>query len=156
MRVKLRNFYTVLHYTTKAIFRIVVDFTQFRIAFYYQIRCIASFTKRRGRELDFCKNVVHIPTTKVVYNLCKQNCHFIHSGLQSVTNSVNFKIFWHKFEKKKNILAERSFDLRTSGLWAQHASTAPLCCWYRTPNKICIREPMSEQTLCQMFFSRNW
>ena len=30
---------------------------------------------------------------------------------------------------KVNIqLAERSFDLRTSGLWAQHASTAPLCC----------------------------
>ena len=29
------------------------------------------------------------------------------------------------FEKKH--LAERSFDLRTSGLWAQHASTAPLC-----------------------------
>ena len=28
----------------------------------------------------------------------------------------------------KNWLAERSFDLRTSGLWAQHASTAPLCC----------------------------
>ena len=31
-------------------------------------------------------------------------------------------------KKYKNILAERSFDLRTSGLWAQHASTAPLCC----------------------------
>ena len=29
-------------------------------------------------------------------------------------------------------LAERSFDLRTSGLWAQHASTAPLC--YHTIN----------------------
>ena len=29
-------------------------------------------------------------------------------------------------------LAERSFDLRTSGLWAQHASTAPLC--YHTNN----------------------
>ena len=27
----------------------------------------------------------------------------------------------------KKYLAERSFDLRTSGLWAQHASTAPLC-----------------------------
>ena len=27
----------------------------------------------------------------------------------------------------KKHLAERSFDLRTSGLWAQHASTAPLC-----------------------------
>ena len=24
-------------------------------------------------------------------------------------------------------LAERGFDPRTSGLWAQHASTAPLC-----------------------------
>ena len=32
-----------------------------------------------------------------------------------------------KKEKKKKQLAERSFDLRTSGLWAQHASTAPLC-----------------------------
>ena len=28
---------------------------------------------------------------------------------------------------KKYYVAERSFDLRTSGLWAQHASTAPLC-----------------------------
>ena len=34
-----------------------------------------------------------------------------------------------KNENEKNYnLAERSFDLRTSGLWAQHASTAPLCC----------------------------
>ena len=36
-----------------------------------------------------------------------------------------------KKKKKKKIkiyvIAERSFDLRTSGLWAQHASTAPLC-----------------------------
>ena len=32
---------------------------------------------------------------------------------------------WHK-----KFLAERSFDLRTSGLWAQHASTAPLCYTY--------------------------
>ena len=29
--------------------------------------------------------------------------------------------------KVEKIIAERSFDLRTSGLWAQHASTAPLC-----------------------------
>jgi hypothetical protein len=28
---------------------------------------------------------------------------------------------------KMSILAERGFDPRTSGLWAQHASTAPLC-----------------------------
>ena len=26
-----------------------------------------------------------------------------------------------------NYLAERGVDPRTSGLWAQHASTAPLC-----------------------------
>ena len=31
-------------------------------------------------------------------------------------------------QDEKSQLAERSFDLRTSGLWAQHASTAPLCC----------------------------
>ena len=30
-------------------------------------------------------------------------------------------------EKSKSHLAERGFDPRTSGLWAQHASTAPLC-----------------------------
>ena len=29
---------------------------------------------------------------------------------------------------EKKVLAERGFDPRTSGLWAQHASTAPLCC----------------------------
>ena len=32
-----------------------------------------------------------------------------------------------KKKKKKNVLAERGFDPRTSGLWAQHASAAPLC-----------------------------
>ena len=29
--------------------------------------------------------------------------------------------------RAKNMLAERGFDPRTSGLWAQHASAAPLC-----------------------------
>ena len=32
-----------------------------------------------------------------------------------------------KVLSKKIVLAERGFDPRTSGLWAQHASTAPLC-----------------------------
>ena len=32
-----------------------------------------------------------------------------------------------KFGKEKGFLAERGFDPRTSGLWAQHASSAPLC-----------------------------
>ena len=30
-------------------------------------------------------------------------------------------------EKKKKVLAEDGFDPSTSGLWAQHAPTAPLC-----------------------------
>lgn len=33
------------------------------------------------------------------------------------------------FVNEKKLLAERGFDPRTSGLWAQHASTAPLCSW---------------------------
>ena len=38
-----------------------------------------------------------------------------------------FKLEHCIFPLNQNFLAERSFDLRTSGLWAQHASTAPLC-----------------------------
>ena len=30
---------------------------------------------------------------------------------------------------KNKSIAKRGFDPRTSGLWVQHASTAPLCCW---------------------------
>ncbi len=40
------------------------------------------------------------------------------------------KTFAEAYSKKINViksLAERGFDPRTSGLWAQHASTAPLC-----------------------------
>ena len=40
-----------------------------------------------------------------------------------------------KFVFELKYLAERGFDPRTSGLWAQHASTAPLCClihvWFK-------------------------
>jgi hypothetical protein len=35
------------------------------------------------------------------------------------------------------MIAERSFDLRTSGLWAQHASAAPLCSTrYQTKGRV--------------------
>ena len=42
-------------------------------------------------------------------------------------------------EEKKDLhnqkwLAERGFDPRTSGLWAQHASAAPLCFSFPGPN----------------------
>ena len=39
------------------------------------------------------------------------------------------------FQTKKT-LAERGFDPRTSGLWAQHASTAPLCLLLRVHQHI--------------------
>ena len=46
--------------------------------------------------------------------------------LQSACKRSPWKqIYLWRHEKQR--LAERSFDLRTSGLWAQHASTAPLC-----------------------------
>ena len=35
---------------------------------------------------------------------------------------------WAQFKIVVRHLAERGFDPRTSGVWAQHASTAPLCC----------------------------
>ena len=45
--------------------------------------------------------------------------------------------------KVKLFLAERSFDLRTYGVWAQHASTAPLCDLHqRTANRL----PPAEKT----------
>ena len=52
-------------------------------------------------------------------------------------NGTWLKLWWYHLlgsvyillnnPKRLKVLAERSFDLRTSGLWAQHASTAPLC-----------------------------
>ena len=39
------------------------------------------------------------------------------------------------------VLAERGFDPRTSGLWAQHASTAPLC-WFRLCCCSCTSQPL--------------
>ena len=38
-------------------------------------------------------------------------------------------------QMSEKILAESSFDLPTSGLWAQHAPTAPLC----SPEDWCLK-----------------
>ena len=54
--------------------------------------------------------------------LCLESGALDHSAILTLGNPM-LKIVTRQ---KKN-LAERSFDLRTSGLWAQHASTAPLC-----------------------------
>ena len=45
----------------------------------------------------------------------------------SVTVSQQFNSYNESGGWKKITIAERGFDPRTSGLWAQHASTAPLC-----------------------------
>ena len=53
--------------------------------------------------------------------------------MQFFLDSLHINYFLSKMKKRN--LAERSFDLRTSGLWAQHASTAPLCYHYWSPGK---------------------
>ena len=45
-----------------------------------------------------------------------------------------------KAMSKSFLLAERGFDPRTSGLWAQHASTAPLCLAMRLGCKSYIKQ----------------
>ena len=56
-------------------------------------------------------------------------------------------------------LAERSFDLRTSGLWAQHASTAPLCYLqsatfeYETMSALVGAKSCGEKNFCQKWDS---
>ena len=37
------------------------------------------------------------------------------------------KDLWGEKKKEKKLIAEDGFDPSTSGLWAQHAPTAPLC-----------------------------
>ena len=55
--------------------------------------------------------------------LCLESGALDHSAILTDGKLLPKNFIWQKS------LAERSFDLRTSGLWAQHASTAPLCCF---------------------------
>ena len=82
---------------------------------------------------------------RTVFDPSYGNCKNIRSvSAKAVKIFVHSKLIWLKIilklafwiEKKKSFLAERSFDLRTSGLWAQHASTAPLCCCCRQGQKL--------------------
>ncbi len=45
-------------------------------------------------------------------------------------------LHFNRLKLKKVRLAERGFDPRTSGLWAQHASTAPLCYFFHLGNNL--------------------
>ena len=51
--------------------------------------------------------------------LLDQTLHLVSNAILQILSFKN---------KQIKELAERGFDPRTSGLWAQHASTAPLCC----------------------------
>ena len=63
--------------------------------------------------------------------LCLESGALDHSAILTVEETGSQMFVMRKtciiINKKEKNLAERSFDLRTSGLWAQHASTAPLC-----------------------------
>lgn len=66
-------------------------------------------------------------------NLTHCNLAIQHTKLftQSIIQHMNRNGAYYQRQKWTRVLelalAERSFDLRTSGLWAQHASAAPLC-----------------------------
>lgn len=50
-------------------------------------------------------------------------------NMQRRLNECLYRKYYDSLSQKQKLkLAERGFDPRTSGLWAQHASTAPLCC----------------------------
>ena len=62
--------------------------------------------------------------------LCLESGALDHSAILTVEKSTSQMFHMGKtciIKLLEKNLAERSFDLRTSGLWAQHASTAPLC-----------------------------
>ena len=75
------------------------------------------------------QNVVHPKTVKLktfryIDGTTKKSVHYDLSIFIFIQQTRGRK---SKEMKKYKEVAERSFDLRTSGLWAQHASTAPLC-----------------------------
>ena len=54
-------------------------------------------------------------------------------------------------------LAERGFDPRTSGLWAQHASTAPLCFIDNSivASNISYRQVLMDDAICNYIYFCN-
>ena len=125
----------------------------FRLVFFFQTTKLRLWRLERQRKclvwqkryLQAVLQNMEIEGGQCQTSLCKSSCNCT-SG-SSDGHSISFEkpeprkqppkfrylIFYVKFLKnafisrKKRNLAERSFDLRTSGLWAQHASTAPLC-----------------------------
>ena len=79
----------------------------------------------------------HIEIIKKLYKIILI-LNLLNLGVRSspIESKQVYWLFWPivvKYLKNKKRVAERGFDPRTSGLWAQHASTAPLCLsWFNT------------------------
>ena len=63
---------------------------------------------------------------KIIYHLNYDDINSYELG-QYLSMKNDWKTFFSRVVWAKKNLAERGFDPRTSGLWAQHASAAPLC-----------------------------
>ena len=65
-----------------------------------------------------------------IMSFCKRyiQAHLAIFGKQFHNSTMNaLRNFGIAFLSKSLYVAESSFDLPTSGLWAQHASSAPFC-----------------------------
>ena len=77
------------------------------------VPCLMSCPPWAAHDSQFCSKHWQFARQRDISN----------SGL---LNSI-FRTKRNLLKKYKKYVAEGSFDLPTSGLWAQHASAAPLC-----------------------------
>ena len=88
---------------------------------------------------DTCKCAMQFATALAVAQLAA------HRSGKMITNSTRS---CRRFCARREI-AERGFDPRTSGLWAQHASTAPLCCVLERLQLLCAMRRFRNR--CNLF-----
>ena len=84
-------------------------------------------------EIYNCNVLSHLNNKRKLFFLARplkeKECHSRQMTVREIPNGINEQSWFQimTIQNKKKLLAERGFDPRTSGLWAQHASTAPLC-----------------------------
>ena len=74
------------------------------------------------------KHSFSLPDTNIFSRPYIADRYLIGGPLVKISKTSSDILLW-SFCEIKNFLAVRGFDPRSSGLWAHHASTAPLCCW---------------------------
>ena len=90
--------------------------------------CATLFGWRDGKT-PRCKTISsHLGIEPRTFGLEVQRAILCANGTCLRADSFLYELTGQNKAQGKVFLAERSFDLRTSGLWAQHASAAPLCC----------------------------